>query len=420
MNRFHLTARAGFALCSAMATALLAGCAGPAMVAEAGATPAIPDTADPSGAALAKAEGRVAKSPRSSTARAELAQAYLTAGRFDSAATTYRDAVALGDASPRTGLSLALAYIGSGRNAEALNVLGQWRDRIPAGDIGLAIALAGQPAHGVTVLTDAVRRGDDNPKTRQNLAFAYALDGRWAEARVIAAQDVAADQLDARLGEWASNARPEQFQVRVASLLGTPLRSDPGQPASLALGDGGAAARLAFAEAPVAAPEAELPAVETGESFWGATSAQETLRAPDAPAQPPRAFVSQPKVARVAPAARTTADSFGDLTRAGRVGGDHLVQLGSFGSAEGARRAWGIFVARNPALKDHTMRITEAEVRGRRYFRLGAQGFDRGSAKSMCATVTKHGGTCIAYAESRPLPGTLRAAAPGGRKLATR
>ncbi|MEJ2457670.1 MAG: tetratricopeptide repeat protein [Novosphingobium sp.] len=210
MERLNIHARtAGFAVCTAMAAALLVGCSAHAPLASSGAPATSGDAAGiGQDGAIAKAEERVAKSPRDASDRIDLAQAYLAAGRFESAATTFQDAVSLGKDSPRIGLGLALSYIGSGRNAEALTVLNRWRNDIPVSDLGLALALAGRPSQAVDLLSDALRGGEDTPKTRQNLAYAYALDGRWAEARIIAAQDVPPDQLDARLSEWAVGARP--------------------------------------------------------------------------------------------------------------------------------------------------------------------------------------------------------------------
>ena len=222
MERFTFKARfAGLAACSAMAAVLLVGCSAHAPLASSGSSAISGESADAQmSEAIAKAEKRVAKSPQSASARVDLAQAYLTAGRFDSSATTFQDAMSLGEKDPRVALGLALSYIGSGRNAEALSLLSSHRADIPVSDLGLALALAGQPAQAVGLLSDAVRSGNDNPKTRQNLAYAYALNGRWAEARVVASQDVPADQIDARMSEWAASARPEQFQVRVAVLNG--------------------------------------------------------------------------------------------------------------------------------------------------------------------------------------------------------
>lgn len=424
MQRIGSSARtAGFTLCSAMVAALLAGCAGHAPVANAGgATVASADGQSEAVAdrALAKAEARVARSASNAVARADLAQLYLAAGRFDSAATTFEDAVSLGDKNPRTGLSLALAYIGSGRSAQALGVLTQWQGQIPAGDFGLAVALAGRPGDAVAVLTDALRGGEASAKVRQNLAYAYALDGRWAEARVIAAQDVPADQLDARLQEWASHARPEQTQVRVAGLLGTPMRGDPGQPAALALHSADHAPRMAVVEAPVVAaePTAELPPVQTGESFWG-TGQPAVADAAPATALPAAYEAPSPvEVPTKAPRpARTTVErAFEKFAKpekpraakgsvASAAPGRHLVQLGSFTTKEGAQRAWGIYQKRDPRLRDHALRITEAQVNGRRYFRVAAEGFDKALAQTICSTAKQGGGGCLAYADgSKPTP----------------
>ncbi|EJL26314.1 lipopolysaccharide assembly protein LapB [Novosphingobium sp. AP12] len=440
MERLGSSARnAGFTLCSAMVAALLAGCSGQPSLASAGSAPMAdaPTGGQGEGIAdsmVAKAEARVARSASNASARADLAQLYLAAGRFDSAATTFEDAVSLGDQSPRTGLSLALAYIGSGRNAQALEVLSHWRDKIPAGDFGLAVALAGQPAQGVALLTDTLRGGENSATVRQNLAYAYALDGRWSQARVVASQDVPGDQLDARIAEWASHARAEQAQSRVAGLLGTPLRSDPGQPAALALGGVERAPRMALADtaetaavsAPAAVADAELPPVESGESFWGAGPSAQVASAivpaaaeAAAPASQPdrttieRAFADFPKPPPRKPAAPRVQPAKAQPARAAAQG-SHLVQLGSFATMEGAQRAWGIYLKRNPALRDHAMRITEAQVHGRRYFRVAAEGFDRSSAEGMCSTVKRGGEACLAIVDTRPQPRGL----PAGPMLA--
>lgn len=431
MERFNIrTRKAGLAACSAMAMAVLAGCSGHAPLASSGSPVVSGERAETQlDQDVARAEERVAKSPRSAAARVTLAQAYLAAGRFESAVTTFDDAISLGDNSPRTGLGQALAYIGAGRNAEAVNVLSRWRDQIPASDLGLALALAGQPGQAVGLLSDAVRGGDDSAKTRQNLAYAYALDGRWAEARVVASQDVSADQIDARLSEWASRARPEQYQVRVAGLLGAPVRSDAGQPAALALNGAAPAARVASAEVPAPAPVAELPPVDAGQSAVNlAQSEQPAMVQPEEAAPVPSSFatsavavsqpaksakfVSQPKVQRTSPVRSALAES--------AVQGTHLVQLGSFSTLENAHRAWGIFVTRNPALKDHALRITEAEVGGHHYFRVAAEGFDRGSAQTLCSNVKQRGYGCLAYAQTHALPGAMPGKAPAGPMLASR
>ena len=150
-----------------------------------------------------------------------LGAASMEAGRFLSARQSFDDALALGDESPRTALGFALSAIATGDRAAAIGVLEDWRDEIPAADLGLALALAGQAEQGALILSNAVRNGDNTPKSRQNLAYSLALSGNWAAARIMAAEDVPADQLDARIIQWASMARPEDAPVRVATLLGT-------------------------------------------------------------------------------------------------------------------------------------------------------------------------------------------------------
>jgi len=62
------------------------------------------------------------------------------------------------------------------------------------------------------------------------------MAGDWANARVVAAQDVPADQVDARMAEWMKLATPQGGAAQVAALTGvTPAASDPGQPVRLAL-----------------------------------------------------------------------------------------------------------------------------------------------------------------------------------------
>ncbi|WP_374530893.1 CDC27 family protein [Novosphingobium sp.] len=391
--------------------------------------------------AIQLAEAVVLAAPREASYRTLLGNAYLRAGRFESAAQAFNDAMKLGDNSARTALSLALAQIGAGHNQEAVAILDDWRDAIPAADLGLAMALAGETGRGVAILSDALRSGENTPKVRQNLAYAYALDGRWREARLMASQDVPADQINDRIGEWASRARPEDHRLRVASLLSVPVRADAGQPAALALVDNPAAQQLAAEEgalAPVQAVEqpqvaatGELPAANAEPAV---SLAQYQPVGSSASAQQPVmqdgvAYVSQPvvqDVAAPAPLARSSvavaapAAPRGPKVRPLRqngarpaygVGATHVVQLGSFLSEQGARRAWGIYTKQNPELKNYRMAITQADVRGKHYWRVAAAGLNAGGANGLCSTVKNRGGACFAYAVRPATPGN-RAGAP--------
>ena len=439
-----------------IAVSLFAGCA------VASASPRSDKSAADAEIALAKGKvekaislGEVAVSgdPRNAAYRLILARAYLKAGRFDSAAMTYNDAMTLGDNNAKTALALALADIASGRFNDAVALLDDWRDSIPVSDTGLALALAGQTARGVALLSDAIRSGDNTPKTRQNLAYAYALDGHWREARLMMAQDVPANEIDNRIGQWAARAQPEAFQARVAALLGTPLRGDVGQPAALALApmpvgeqqasemaaaapSGSVVAApapapvVAAAELPVAAPAAS-PAPQVAVEVAPVVATPAEIAA--APAEDPKpsfanafvaspvttalSFVAQP-VIQVAQAMMPslTPSLAPALAAAPRkqvrapvrvthnytaAAGTHLVQLGSFSSVQGARRAWGIYTTRNHALSGFRMAIIPATVNGKNFWRVAASGTDRAGATSLCNTLKSRGGACLAYAANR-------------------
>lgn len=456
-GKFNMSAKAGAALRTAMAMAIAASC-----VAAPGFAYAKPldSTAErdesqakrKSEAQITLAETKVAKSLQNASARAELAQAYLAAGRFLSAGQTFEDAVTLGDRSPATALGMVLAHIGVGRNSEATALLAQWRDSIPAGDFALALALAGQPQQAVALLSEVIRHGESTPKIRQNLAYAYALAGHLREARIIASQDVPADQIDARVSEWALQASVGSQQSRVAALLGAPLMSDPGQPVQLALSRPDEAVALALHEpsmtneelAPLGGdPEMESVAppfalaqlttredADLPEPVDAVTSAPvvDIVHAglPQSDAEP--RFVANPVVQSVAvvaarrspPAkvlpARSTESTKPDVSG---TGGDHAVQLGSFASEEGARRAWSVFVRRDPSLRERTMRITEAVVKGRRYWRVAAAGYESGEAHAKCSAVRRQGKGCLAYVEARSLPGAV-APQTAAERLASR
>lgn len=399
--------------------------------------------------AISLAEALVAANPREPAYRALLGQAYLRAGRFESAATTFDDAMKLGDNSAKTALSLALADIGAGRNQEAVAILNDWRDAIPAADLGLAYALAGETSRGVAILSDALRSGDNSPKLRQNLAYAFALDGRWRESRQMAAQDVPADQLDARMSSWASMALPDASKQRIATLLRVPMRADPGQPAVLALNANTDQQQLAAETGAVRATAAPVPAVAVaanGELPPASASSSALLAQyqpvgapPVADAAPgsdtPEAFrpeyggvpvvqpldatpvaataakpVAKPRPVRVAsasskPKAVSHRPGLRPRHAAAAVtgrGSSHLVQLGSFASEQGARRAWGFYAKRNPELRNYKMSIAQAMVKGKKYWRVAAAGLDGRGASGLCSAVKGRGGVCFAYAVTAP------------------
>jgi Flp pilus assembly protein TadD len=432
------------------------------------------DSASPA-QAITQGEAAVRKDPRDAGLRAALGRAYLRSGRFESAAAVLSDAMTLGDGSPRTVLSLALARTAMGEQVQALTLLQGVQGSLPAADYGLALALAGQPAQGISVLSEAARAGQSTEKLRQNLAYAYALDGRWGEARTLVAMDLPADKVDSRLTQWAASARPEAVRTRVAALLGAPVVADAGLPGVLALN--GAPSEHLAVKAPVAAPlpapaaapapERELPALtgdtapapaaqpaaEPARAMGGMLASADTPPAPPAftPVTPqgvnqaPTTYepVSKPVATplRVAYAAAdkpraekprlraekpvvkasvklAKARSEDDAPRA--ANGTHLIQIGAFSSSANAERARKLALAHRPELRAHDIVITKAVVNGRDFWRVAASGFDSASASGACGRVKKAGGACFAYENGHlPTGQALAMAAPAptpGRK----
>jgi Flp pilus assembly protein TadD len=381
--------------------------------------------------AIGHAEAAVLADPRNPGYRALLGAAYLEAGRFQSAATSFGDALDLGDENPRTVLSFALAKIALGEGRAATAVLDEYARLIDPADLGLALALAGEPERGVHVLVNAVRSSEEaSPKLRQNLAYTYALAGNWRAARVMAAEDVPADQLDARLTQWAETAAPEMFQQRIASLLDVSPRADDGQPQHLALGNfpaqsvmvAEAAAQApmdmaAAEEAPImvadAAPSASFtqafaaPAIETVEPNGSGPRYVSNPVVQPLPAQAERSAPAAPRMAAAAPAQRRTAATAPAPVASDKGAGTHLVQLGSYDTKAEAERGWVMLQSKFPQLKDHKLVVTEAMVNGRTFWRVAAEGFGPKSAQSLCSTVKSAGRGCFAYAASSPPAGAV-------------
>ena len=418
--------KVALAVTTAIAGALLSGCAAqsaaPASLSASRAEDAL--AVGNHDKAIAHAEAAVLADPRNPSYRAMLGAAYLDGGRFASAATSFDDAMQLGDNSAKTALRMALALTGEGKSAEAAALLNDREDEIATADVGLALALAGQPERGVHLMSNAIRAGDNTPKMRQNLAYAYALAGRWREARLMAAEDVPADQVSDRIAEWAATAAPEASHTRLAKLLDVPAGArDAGQPIQLALANTPSMDQLAAeasaspdAELPplaaVEAPAGELPPLASADTSVGAARYQAAAAVPAStfqanfPVAPPAIAAPAPVVQDTARFIQPPAHSAAPAV-AQRADGTHLVQLGSFASEQGARRAWGIYANRYPELAGHQMVISEAVVKGKRYWRVSAAGFARATASSMCGRVRAGGQGCFAYAEGRPLPGAV-------------
>ena len=415
MKTLHNKRLLGLALSTALTSVALSGCT--TSDASRSAHSASAATQDFS-YGIASAEAAVSADPRNADYRALAGSAYLEAGRFASAEQAYAEAIELGDNSARTALSHTLAAIGAGRQDAALATLSKWDGAMDAGDYGLALALAGRPEQGAHVLGNAIRQGQNTAKVRQNLAYAMALAGDWRSARVMAAEDVPADQLGQRLGDWASTAAPEFYQVRVAKLLGVPLVVDNGMPTHLAL------ANTPESSVQLAAADQFETAFEVAESdsdtvalaaYEEPTEPVQTIAVADGVRYVSNAVVQKvparseasPAPVRVAKAeARPVAKAKPAVKAPAKIAaGNHRIQLGSFLNEADAERAKAVYAKNYPQLDSSTFRTAKAQVNGKTYFRVSAGGMAKASAQAMCSSIKATGNGCVSYAGT--LPGTV-------------
>ena len=404
-------------------------------------------------AAIAYAERSVAGVGSDPETRALLGQAYLAAGRLASAERSFLDAIDLGKSDARTILSLSLAQLGQGKVDKAKALIADNRQYIPTADYGLALALTGDAKAAVEVLEQAIREANVTGRTRQNLGLAYALDGRWQEAKLMAMQDVMPSLVNERVMQWAQMARPGAYQTRVAVVLNvTPVPNDPGQPVQLALRPVQAPAVVAaspeqdyerevasfdrnsplpaIGPAPKADEDVDFLAKENNVKVTNvalpasAAVSKSTNRMPatDAAAKP---AVTKAASFQAVPAATPMPQkiAFKPAVKAASANtGTHLVQLGAFSSAEGAKRAWGILSAQNSDLNSFEYASSRINVKGKTLYRLAAIGFGNAqSAEAMCAGIKVKGGNCIvrsAPAVTRAVPTQMASKAP--KKLASR
>ena len=351
--------------------------------------------------AVRLAETAVALVPRNAGYRATLAEFYLKSGRFDSAATAYRDALRLNPQDSRSRLSLALTEIGLGENVAALATLGSADGRIASADLGLALALAGDRQGAIRLLSTAARQNGATGRVRQNLALAHALAGDWMQARTIAAQDVGTDELDARMAFWALFAAPKQSYDQVATLLGVQPVADAGQPARLAL------IEVPPEAAPAKAAEVIMPSAPAYVAPQAATVAATVDDARPVAAAPVIAAtlagiqrVLPPQMARaVTRTIRAAASAPASLK------GRYVVQIGAFSDTESVERAWNDSVGKLDRLADYAPASTRFTVGRGTLTRLSVGGFaTRLHATDLCDSLRRAGGNCFVRAMAGDAP----------------
>ena len=342
----------------------------------------------------------------------------------------------LNPSNPRVSLKLALTKIALGKPDTARTIVEDIKSSLSAADYGLAMTLIGDTETAMTALEAEVRANGGDMRTRQNLAFAYALSGKWPQARVLASQDLSPDLVDSRMTEWALLTRPKASYDQVASILGVKPVYDAGQPVALALNNRRTASPVqvaavagdsveievatadpvaAYAPAEVAAvsPSAERqyvyemgPRREIVQSIPASfgpkakpavrIAGKASVQAPLVKAQtkPIKTALAQPKTA---PAVKLAAAA--PKAAKASVAGKYVVQLGAFASPASAKASWSKLAGKADSLASKNAVTASVSIKGKTLHRLAVQGFATlADAQEACQQVKSAGGQCFTRA----------------------
>ncbi|MBV2150582.1 SPOR domain-containing protein [Sphingobium sp. AS12] len=388
------------------------------------------------GKAIAAAEAAVQLAPQNAAYRQMLGRAYVLAGRFASAEAALTDAMTLGNSDARTIVSLALVQVAQGRADSARSLLLAHADTVPAGDYGLAMAMAGDAPEGVRILSEAIHDPSATARTRQNLAYAYALAGRWKDARMIVGMDLDPLAANKRISDWAQIAEPSAAPQRVAALMGVTIdAADAGQPVALALAPA-AAAPVEMAAAPSDfAPLPEAPVQTASVEPVAAPVAEPAPVAQPAPVRvAARDFIvedhkAKPVAANARGKAQTAAVS-APVARMQQVAfikpvstgaSNWVVQLGAYDTAAIAKEKWMSMAGRNSTLAAFPVLTSQATVKGKPFHRLAISGFaSRADALTACRTIQSQRGQCFVREGAPGATPQRWAVATKGRQFASR
>ncbi|MEC3910850.1 SPOR domain-containing protein [Sphingobium sp. CR2-8] len=382
--------------------------------------------------AVEAAEAAVGLEPQNAAYRQILGRAYVLAGRFASAETALGDAVALGNSNASTIVSLALVQVAQGRADAARSLLTANASTVPASDYGLAMAMAGDAGEGVRILSEAIHDPSATVRTRQNLAYAYALAGRWKDARLIVGLDMEPLAANKRISDWAQIAEPSLAPMRVAALLGVTMNeADAGQPVALALAPAATAAPVALAEAaPQPAPLPEVQPVVMAEAAAVPQPVVETaptIKASRAPVRvAARDFIIEDRNAKSF-TAKTSSTGEARMQQVAFVkpvanGASHwVVQLGAYDSAAIAKEKWMGMAGRSATLAAFPVLTSQVTVKGKAYHRLAISGFgSRADAITACRTIRARSGQCFVRETAQGATPQRWAVATRGRQFASR
>lgn len=379
-------------------------------------------------------EQAVMGDPHNAEYRMMLGQANLSAGHFASAETLFNDVLTLDPDHQRAGLNLALTQIALDHSTDARATLDAHRAQIAPADLGLAYALAGDVTNGVHILETSARDEGATAKTRQNLALAYALAGRWDESRVAASQDLSPDMVEKRMSDWAQMAHPKAAWEQVATLLHVTPVNDPGLPYQLALRDvPSATVREASASTPVmpqpaAMPTAPAPRYETAavttvpvapaaevpepqpmpiiapqrqrqpqQHVLMAAAPVRTVTLIKAEQGPAKRFIAERARVKSPVIAHHAAHSFVQMAAHHSVkNGRFAVQIGAFANVAIAKSAWQRDVKKVALLHGYDPAGSQFKLHHSSFYRLSVTGFTtHQEAAAVCGKLRATGSACF-------------------------
>jgi thioredoxin-like negative regulator of GroEL len=371
--------------------------------------------------AVGLAESAAEASPQDAAIRGLLGNAYFGAGRFASAEAAYGDALSLAPNQPSIILKRALVQIAQGKNGEAVALLQAAQGMVDPADYGLALALAGRSSEAVQILDVAARANGADARVRQNLALALGLSGDWQNARIVAAQDLTPDLVDARVQQWMALAKPVHSYDQVAALIGvTPAAGDPGQPVRLALNPQSSTrvAEAASQQAPVVAEAAPVP----NAPFFSTPVSQPVAAVAEAAPPPPAPEVQENREVIAAAAAASPeapaafaamASNFAPKAKPAKAKkaaapvraaaaqpatgkSKAVVQLGAYSSEARVSAAWAQLSKKYPGLRKYSPMVARFDSPKGTVWRLSVRGFDTQSeALSRCSALRGKGGNCF-------------------------
>lgn len=369
-------------------------------------------------AAVTLAQLQAQVQPGSTEVQRTLARAQLADGRFADALYTLKAQVEANPQDTTLSFSYGLALLATGQEAAGrthLVKLVMTGAPQMASDVGLALALAGDPAGGLSLLEPAARAAAADGRVRQNLGLAYAAKGDWLRARDAARLDLPPEQVDAAVSRWAVLLQ-HQTPERIAILLGgspekLAARTQLTNAAPTSVAPAASLGVVAAADLPTPGP-AVRPAVERAAiSLPDLAPVQLAAANPIAVAPVPvlatvaTAPVPQsatPKTMRLA-AARPAASvvkvsaavqAVNPLRPAASVD-SWTVQLGAFSTADLAKAAWALLTGKYKVLNGAGAPLL-LRSEGKTLTRVVVSGFgSKAEASTFCASYRANGGECF-------------------------